>query len=71
MSDQDGNSKNSMPAKEQKNAEGPSGRTLKGAPSLWQRCLTCKVRKKCGEAGVIRGTDACIEARYVSFGGRK
>lgn len=70
MSERDGDSKNKAPAKEQK-ADSPAGRSIKGTPNVWQRCLTCKVKKKCEEAGVVRGSDACIEARYVSFGGKK
>ena len=34
------------------------------APRIWERCIRCDVRKKCAEAGVVRGSKACIDARY-------
>ncbi|WP_019176984.1 hypothetical protein [Methanomassiliicoccus luminyensis] len=43
------------------------------APRIWERCLTCEVRKKCTEAGVVRGSRACINARasLIKRGGEK
>jgi hypothetical protein len=37
----------------------------RGTPRLWERCIFCELRKKCAAAGVVRGSEACADARYA------
>lgn len=43
------------------------------APRVWERCITCEVRKKCSEAHVVRGSKTCINARasMIKRGGER
>jgi hypothetical protein len=41
----------------------------RGSPRIWERCVFCDLRKKCSSAGVVRGTSACIDARYTLMKG--
>jgi hypothetical protein len=64
-----------MESKQEKKQQPPEKEHPKnvwrGSPRIWERCALCDLKKKCNSAGVVRGSSACIDARYALVKGTR